>query len=58
MSPKLGAPDPDKLIAAAKAAQFANLVKENQLVTALVLFVLWQAGAFLSAQQYAAGVMC
>ncbi len=45
-------------VAAAKAAQIMTLVKENQLVTALVLFLLWQVGAFYSAQQYAAGVMC
>ncbi len=43
---------------AAKAAQLLTLVKENQLVTALALFLLWQVGAFYSAQQYAAGVMC
>ncbi len=48
----------DKVIAAAKVAQIVQLVKENQLVTALVLFLLWQVGAFYSAQQYAAGVMC
>ncbi len=48
----------DKVIAAAKAAQILQLVKENQLVTALVLFLLWQVGAFYSAHQYAAGVMC
>jgi len=48
----------DKVLAVAKAAQIANLVKENQLVTALVLFLLWQVGAFYSAHQYAAGVMC
>ena len=45
-------------ITAAKAAQILTLVKENQLVTALVLILLWQVGAFYSAQQYAAGVMC
>lgn len=45
-------------ITAAKAAQLITLVKENQLVTALTLFLLWQVGAFYSAQQYAAGVMC
>lgn len=45
-------------IDATKWAQIATLVKENQLVTALALFCLWQVGAFYSAQQYAAGVMC
>lgn len=48
----------ESAITAAKAAQIVSLVKENQLVTALVLFCLWQVGAFYSAQQYAAGVMC
>ncbi len=28
-----------------KIAQVVSLVKDNQLVTALVVFVLWQAGA-------------
>ncbi len=51
-------PDTEKVAAAAKAAQIATLVKENQLVTALVLFCLWQVGAFYSAQSYVSGVMC
>ena len=42
----------------AKMAQLIALVKENQLITALVLFVLWQAGAFVQASSYATGVMC
>jgi hypothetical protein len=41
-----------------KAAQLISLVKENQLVTALVCFLLWQIGALASAQSYASGVMC
>ncbi len=48
----------EKTVAAARVAQLAALVKENQLVTALVLFCLWQTGALFSAQQYASGVMC
>ena len=48
----------EKIVAAAKAAQIYALVKENQLITALVLFVLWQAGAFVSAYEYSSGVMC
>ncbi len=28
-----------------KIAQVVSLVKDNQLITALVVFVLWQAGA-------------
>ncbi len=42
----------------ARATQLIALVKENQLVTALVCFLLWQIGALASAQSYAAGVMC
>lgn len=51
-------PDPKQVIDAAKMAKIVALVKENQLLTALVLFVLWQAGAFLQAYEYSAGVMC
>ena len=52
-------PDQVETVAdATRAAQVIALVKENQLVTALVLFALWQAGAFISAQQYVSGVMC
>ncbi len=45
-------------ITAAKAAQLMTLIKENQLVTALVLFFLWQTGAFLSAATYVQGGVC
>lgn len=45
-------------ISVAKAAQLMTLVKENQLVTALVLFVLWQSGALLSAYSTAGGAIC
>ena len=48
----------EKIVAAAKLAQLTALVKENQLITALVLFILWQTGAILSASEYASGVMC
>ena len=48
----------EKIVAAAKMAQIYALIKENQLITALCLFVLWQAGAFVSAYQYTSGVMC
>lgn len=48
----------EKVAAAARAAQIATLVKENQLVTALVLFCLWQTGALLSAATYVQGGVC
>ncbi len=48
----------EKVIAAAKMAQIMQLVKENQLVTALVLFLLWQSGALLTAYSTAGGAIC
>lgn len=45
-------------ITTAKVTQLVTLVKENQLVTALVLFCLWQAGAFLTISNEVSGVMC
>ncbi len=55
------APQPEvieKTIEVAKAAQIASFVRENQILTALVLFVLWQTGAFLSVVSQAQGAMC
>ncbi len=43
---------------AAKMAQIMHFIKENQLITALGLFCLWQTGAFLSAYSYVQGGMC
>lgn len=55
----MSVPSPvEKAVDAARAAQLIALIKENQLVTALVCIVLWQIGALASAQSYAAGVMC
>lgn len=48
----------EKIAAAARAAQIATLIKENQLVTALVLFCLYQTGALLSAATYVQGGVC
>ena len=48
----------EKAVALAKAAQIATLVKENQLVTALVLFILWQSGALITAYSTAGGAIC
>ena len=48
----------DKVTTAVRTAQLVSLVKENQLVTALVLFVLWQSGALLSAYSTAGGAIC
>lgn len=51
-------PATEKVLASARAAQILNLVKENQLVTALVLFILWQTGALLTVSEQVTGVMC
>ena len=51
-------PSADKAIEIAKLTQLISLVKENQLVTALVCFCLWQIGALATAQSYVGGVMC
>lgn len=48
----------DRALTTAKAAQIVSLMKENQLVTALVLFILWQSGALLSAYSTAGGAIC
>lgn len=44
-------------IAAVKFAQVINLVKNNQLLTAAVVFILWQAGMIADATGYIGG-MC
>ncbi len=44
------------VVAVAKGAQILKLVKENQLITAVVVFVLWQAGALQSAVNLVGGV--
>jgi len=54
-------PQPETLertIELAKVAQIASFVRENQFLTAVALFVLWQAGAFVSALGYVQGGMC
>jgi hypothetical protein len=48
----------EQVLEVTKVAQLLALVKENQLVTALVCFLLWQIGALTTAQSYASGVMC
>jgi len=37
----------------AKGAQIIQLVKDNQLITAVIVFVLWQAGAVAEALAFA-----
>jgi len=37
----------------AKGAQILQLVKDNQLITAVIVFILWQAGALAQAAEMA-----
>jgi len=39
---------PEKVVPLAKGAQVMNLIRENQLITAVIVFMLWQAGALQS----------
>ena len=55
---KILPPSSEQTAAAVKTAQILTLVKENQLVTALICFILWQIGALTTAQSYVGGVMC
>ncbi len=47
---------PQKAVDATKVAQILNLVKENQMLTAIVVFLLWQAGAIAQAATVIGGV--
>lgn len=47
----------EQSIAALKFAQILNLIKNNQLLTAAIVFVLWQAGLIADATSYVGG-MC
>ncbi len=40
---------PDDVVPLAKGAQVLKLVKDNQLITAVIVFILWQAGAVTEA---------
>jgi len=39
---------PEKVVPLVKGAQVLNLIRENQLITAVIVFMLWQAGALQS----------
>lgn len=44
-------------ITATKLAQIGTLIKDNQLLTAAIVFIMWQAGAIASASSLVGG-MC
>ncbi len=44
---------PEEVVPLAKGAQVLKLVKDNQLITAVIVFVLWQAGAVTEALSFA-----
>ena len=47
---------PGKAVDATRVAQILNLVKENQMVTAIIVFLLWQGGAIAQAITAIGGV--
>lgn len=49
---------PEELAECGRMAQLLQLVKENQLLTAAILFVLWQTGSIMSAASYIQGGIC
>lgn len=51
-------PPVEEVLEATRWAQILTLVKENQLVTALCLFILWQTGTLLTLTNEVSGVMC
>ena len=50
-------PVKDAAITSVKIAQITQLIKDNQLLTAALVFILWQAGAIAQASSYVTG-MC
>lgn len=50
-------PQIDDVVAATKSAQIIALIKDNQLLTAAIVFILWQAGAIAQAASVVGG-MC
>ena len=48
----------EEIMDATKWAQIMSLVRENQLATALGLFVLWQTGVLLTLYGEVGGAIC
>jgi len=46
----------EDVVSLAKGAQILNLVRENQLITAVIVFMLWQAGALQTGMDLVGGV--
>ncbi len=46
----------EEVVTLAKGAQILNLVRENQLITAVIVFMLWQAGALQTGMDLVGGV--
>lgn len=51
--PEAVKPDP---VTVAKLAQLGQLIRDNQLVTAVIVFVLWQAGAVAQGLEIVGGI--
>jgi hypothetical protein len=48
---------PEQVVTSAKLAQIIQLVKDNQLATAALIFIAWQLGVIADATSYVGG-MC
>ncbi len=51
-------PAVEKALDATKMAQILLLIKENQLLTAAGLFILWQTGVLLTVSTEVGGAIC
>lgn len=50
-------PKPESVLATTKLTQIGLLIKDNQLLTAAIVFIMWQAGAIAQASSLVGG-MC
>lgn len=49
-------PGKDEAIASMKLAQILNLIRNNQLATACLVFIAWQLGVIADATSYVGGI--
>jgi len=47
---------PEKAVAGLRIAQITQLIRDNQLLTAALVFILWQAGSIATAMSLVGGV--
>lgn len=49
-------PGKEEAIASVKLAQILNLIRNNQLATAVLIFIAWQLGVIADATSYVGGI--